>query len=164
MLLPKYRVALTENEKAELERLIRKHSTAQNLVKRARIILLANGQGQSNKEIAGEVGMSKCDVTRWTKRRRERKTVSVEARLGDASRSGRPDRMSAEQWCQIPALACESPQDHELPITHWTHKEWAREVVKQGIVDRISPSPVGAILKKRVATASLPLLVERKSR
>lgn len=164
MLVPKYRVPLTESEKAELEQLVRKHSTAQNVVKRARIILLANGEGQSNKEIARQVGMNKCDVTRWTKRWMERATEPVEERLGDALRCGRPDRITAEQWCSIIALACEPPEDHGLPITHWTHKELAQEVVKQNIVESISPSHIGTILKKRFATASKPLLVECKSR
>lgn len=164
MLVPKYRVPLTESEKAELEQVVRKHSTAQNVVKRARIILLANGEGRSNQEIAERVGTNKCDVTRWTKRWMERAAEPVEERLGDAPRSGRPDRITAEQWCNIIALACEPPEDHGVPITHWTHKELAREVMKQNIVERISPSHIGTILKKRFATASKPLLVECKSR
>ena len=118
MLEPKYRVELTEDEKAELERIVRKHSTAQNVVKRARIILLANGERQSNREIARQVGMNKCDVTRWTKRWMERSKETVEERLSDAIRCGRPDRITAEQWCKIIALACEAPQNYGLPITH----------------------------------------------
>ena len=149
MLIPKYRVPLTESEKADLERLIRKHSSAQKLVKRARIILLANGEKQSSQEIARQVGMNKCDVTRWTKRWMERATESVEERLSDAPRSGRPDRITAEQWCKIIALACEPPEDHGLPITHWTHKELAQAVVRQDIVASISSSHIGTILKKK---------------
>lgn len=161
---PKYRVDLTESEKAELLQLIRRHSTAQSLAKRARIILLANGEKQSNKEVAKQVGMNKCDITLWTQRWLERLTEPVEKRLCDAPRPGAPGRMTAEQWCQIIALTCEPPEDHGLPITHWTHKELAREVVKQGIVDRISPSHLGTTLKKRLAAPSKPLLVECKSR
>lgn len=150
MLVAKYRVPLAESEKAELEQLVRKHSTAQNVVRRARIILLANGEGRSNQEIARQIGINKCDVTRWTKRWMERAAESVAERLGDAPRSGRPDRITAEQWCRIIALACESPEDHGLPITHWTQKELAREVVRQHIVERISPSHIGTILKKKI--------------
>ena len=146
---PKYRIELTSQEEAELKKLIRRHSTAQNIVKRARIILLANSNELSNTEIATKVHMNKCDVTRWTKRWKEKATVSVEQRLIDAPRSGAPDRITAEQWCQIIAIACEPPEDHGIPITHWTHKELAQEVVKQNIVDRISPSHLGTILKKK---------------
>ena len=142
---PKYRVNLTPHEEAELQQLLRKHSTAQNLVRRARIILLANGNKLSNKEIADQVNMHKCDVTRWTKRWVEKAIESVEQRLCDAPRSGAPDRITAEQWCQIIAIACESPEEHGVPITHWSHRELAREVVKQGIVESISSSHLGTI-------------------
>jgi len=159
----KYRIALTENEEARLKQLIRKHSTAQNIAKRAQIILLANGDKFSNKEVAEQVGMNKCDVTRWTKRWTERVADEVELRLIDAHRTGAPDRITAEQWCQIIAIACEPPEDYGVPITHWTHNELAQEVVKQNIVDRISTSHLGSVLKKRFATSSKPLLVKCKS-
>lgn len=159
----KYRVNLTPYEEAELQQLLRKHSTAQNIVRRARIILLANGNKLSNKEIAKQVNMNKCDVTRWTKRWMEKTTDTVEQRLCDAPRSGAPDRITAEQWCQIIAIACEPPEEHGIPITHWTHKELAQEVVKQNIVASISCSHLGTILKKRLTTPSKPLLVKFKS-
>ena len=160
----KYRKELTENEKAELERLTRQYSTAQCIVMRARIILLANGENLTNKEIAGQLEVHKCDITRWTKRWMECAHEPVEKRLRDAPRSGAPDRISAEQWCQIIALACEAPEAHGYPTTHWTHKELAKAVVEQGIVDSISPSHLGTVLKKRFATSQKPVLVEYKSR
>jgi len=160
----KYRVELKDIEKAELQQLIRRHSTAQTVVKRAQIILLANGEKQTNKDVAKQVGMNKCDVTLWTKRWVERASEPVENRLHDAPRSGAPDRITAEQWCQIIALACEPPENYGLPITHWTHRELAAEAVKQKKVDAISPSHLGSILKKRLATSSKPILAECKSR
>jgi len=160
----KYRIVLTDNEEAKLKQLIRKHSTAQNIVKRAHIILLANGDKLSNKEVAKQVGMNKCDVTRWTKRWTERTNDLVELRLIDAPRTGAPARITAEQWCQIIAIACEPPEDYGIPITHWTHKELVQEVIKQNIVDRISSSHLGTVLKKRFATSSKPLLAKCKSR
>lgn len=147
----KYRIELTASEKAELQSLVRRPSTAQCIVRRAQIILLADGEKSTNKEIAHQVGMYKCDITRWTKRWVERASEPIEKRLGDAQRSGAPERITGEQWCQIIALACESPEDQGLPMTHWTHRELAKEVVKQGIVDTISPSHLGATLKKRFA-------------
>lgn len=164
MRLPKYRINLTEHEQTELERLVRKHSTAHSIVKRARIILLANGGTLTYQAIADQVGMYKCDVTRWTKRWTEQQSEPVDCRLRDAPRSGAPSRITAEQWCQIMALACESPSDHGFPITHWTHRELAVAVVDQGIVDSISPRHIGTFLKKRFATASKPLLAECQSR
>jgi putative transposase len=119
MLVPKYRVPLTESEKAELEQLVRRHSTAQNVVKRARIILLAKAEkGKATRKLPDKSGgkQVRCDAGQ-TKRWMERATEPVEERLGDAPRCGRPDRITAEQWCRILALACEPPEDHGLPIT-----------------------------------------------
>lgn len=146
---PKYRVKLTENEKTQLEQIIRRQTSPQNLARRAQIIVLANGQAKTNKSIAEQLGLNLCDVTRWTKRWIARASKPVEQRLSDAPRSGAPDRVTAEQWCQIIALACEPPEQYGHPITHWTHKELAKEVVKQGIVNSISASHVGTILKKK---------------
>ena len=92
----KYRIELKESEKAELQHLIRSPSTAQCIVKRVRIILLANGEKLTNKEIARQVGMYKCDITHWTKRWVERAAEPVKERLGDTPRSGAPDRITAE--------------------------------------------------------------------
>jgi putative transposase len=146
---PKYRINLTRSEKSALEQLLRRHSTPQNKARRAQIILLANEEAKTNKDIAKHLGINLCDVTRWTKRWIDRAMEPVEARLSDSPRSGAPDRITAEQWCQIMALACEPPEEHGLPITHWTHKELAKEAVKQGIVEAISPSHVGNVLKKK---------------
>ena len=146
---PKYRINLTRSEKTELERLIRRHSTPQNIARRAQIILLANEEAKTNKEIAKRLGTNMGDVTRWTKRWIERAMAPVEERLSDLPRTGAPNRITAQQWCQIMALACEPPEQHGLPITHWTHKELAKEAVQQGIVDTISPSHVGNVLKKK---------------
>ncbi len=149
---PKYRIELKESEQAELQQLLRRHSTAQTLVKRVQIILLANGEKLSNKAIAERLQMNLCDITRWTKRWIERASEPVKRRLCDAPRSGAPDRITAEQWCQIIALACEPPENYGRPITHWSHRELAAEVVKQNIVDCISPRHLGRILKKKTCS------------
>ncbi|MCI5142177.1 MAG: hypothetical protein D3909_10760 [Candidatus Electrothrix sp. ATG1] len=42
---------------------------------------------------------------------------------GDAPRPGAPDRITAEQWFHIMALAYEPPESLGLPITNWSHNE-----------------------------------------
>jgi len=49
---------------------------------------------------------------------------------------------------RIQALACENPSKYNLPFTHWTHKELAKQAVLQKIVPTISSSQTGRILKK----------------
>ncbi len=146
---PKYRVKLRDKERAQLEQLVRRHSTPQNLVRRARIILLANGEAQSNTAISEHLGVTKANVTHWTKRWIERASESTENRISDLPRSGAPSRITAEQWCKIMALACELPEIHGLPISHWSHKELRNEILKQGIVEQISVSHVGTFLKQQ---------------
>jgi len=156
----KYRINLTGSEQAELERIIRQHTTPQNEAGRARIILSANEECYSNQEIAMQPGINSCDITRWTKRWAELAMEPVRKRLSDAPRSGAPDRITAEQWCHIMALACEPPESFGVPVTNWTHKELAKEAVKRGIAENVSSGHLGSVLKKRSAASSKPLPVE----
>ncbi|MCI5212446.1 MAG: helix-turn-helix domain-containing protein [Candidatus Electrothrix sp. ATG2] len=126
-------------------------------------MLLANEECCTNQEIAKQLGINSCDITRWTRRWIDLAMEPVRKRLGDAPRPGAPDRITAEQWCHIMALACEPPESFGLPITNWTHKELAKEVVRQGIVENVSSSHLGSVLKKRSAASSKPLLVEFKA-
>lgn len=146
---PKYRTHLTGKEKAALEQLVRNHTTPQNLVRRARIILLANEERKTNKEIAELLGTDSPTVTKWSKRWIDRASESTEDRLSDSPRSGSPVTITAKQWCRIMALACELPEDHGRPMTHWTYAELADEAMKQGIVDHISTSHLFNFLKKQ---------------
>ena len=145
----KYRTSLTGKEKSTLEQLVRNHSTPQNLVRRARIILLANDGGKSNKEIAEILGTSSPVVTKWSRRWMERASEPIEVRLSDSPRPGSPEVITPEQWCKIIALACELPENHGRPITHWSYAELADEAMKQGIVEHISTSHLFNFLKKQ---------------
>jgi hypothetical protein len=58
-----------------------------------------------------------------------------------------------EQKQQIVALACEKPEDYGYVMTDWTHKILAEAAVQRGIVESISASYAGRLLKnKRVTT------------
>ncbi len=131
---------MTGYERHELEALIRKHNTAQKIVRRAQIILLANGECKSNEEIVTQLGIYSADISRWTKRWIERAQETVIQRLSDLPRIGAPDTFTPEQICQIVALVCEKPESHGLPISHWTQQELVNEAVKQGIVESMSQS------------------------
>ena len=47
------------------------------------------------------------------------------------------------------ALACESPEESERPVSHWTARELAAEAVKRGIVSKDFPSKCGTLFKER---------------
>ena len=145
-----------------LRQLTRKHTAKQSIVKRATIILMADA-GEMNQDIAAQLGVRSHVVTTWTKRWLEKSEEPVEQRLADLPRPGAPDTFTPEQLCQIIALACESPQEYDRPITHWTQRELAAEAIKQGIVESISSHHLGRLLKKRLAATSHPVLVKFKS-
>lgn len=70
----------------------------------------------------------------------------IETILSDAPRSGTPATFSPEQIVQIVVVACEAPQHSGRPISHWTPRELADEVIQRKIVMTISPRSVGRFL------------------
>ena len=90
--------------------------------------------------------------------------MSVQERLEDLARPGAPLQITAEQRCQIEALACEKPEDSQRPISHWTGREIAAELKKRGIVKQISDRHASRLLKRgRSETASDPILVDHQA-
>lgn len=149
---PAIGIELTEQDRVGLEKLVKGHKTGQQKVLRARIILAA-GQGKSNAQIGRELAVRVNTVRLWRSRWHLLQPIplaelSVEERLEDLPRPGAPARITADQRCQIEKLACEKPEKSGRPISHWTNREIADEIMKQGIVDRISPRHAGRLLKR----------------
>ena len=141
---------LSHAERKELEVLVRKHGTPQQQALRGRIILAA-AEGKNNSQIARELGICVDTVRTWRMRWIGLQAASLEElpgsrRLADVPRPGRPSQITAEQTCQMVALACEQPK--ERPISHWTGREIADEVMRRGIVAQISPRHAARLLKK----------------
>ena len=148
------RVDLTDEERRDLEGLVRRHTTGQQLAERARVVLLA-ADGLNNSEIARQLTLEPDTVRLW-RRRWLRFTgvavadLSVAARLADAPRSGTPARITPEQVARIVALACEAPSASGRPISQWSTTELAAEIVRRGIVDTISPRHAARLLKRGI--------------
>src|SRR5918912_2100314 len=145
------KVVLSERERAGLDRLVRAFTTAQQVAVRARIVLLAGG-GWNNLQIARELGVADETPGHWRRRWLQFHDVpleelSVAKRMADAPKPGASAKFTPEQVCQIIALACERPADSDRPISHWSHRELADEVVRRGIVASISPRHAGRVLK-----------------
>ena len=145
-------LSLSEIERTELERIVRRHRTSQQMALRGHIILEANA-GKNNSQIARELSVSVETVRAWRKRWLALQPVtladlSVEDRLKDVPRPGRKSQISAEQLCQMIALACEQPKD--CPISQWTGREIADEVMRRGIIQQISPRHAARLLKKAI--------------
>ena len=145
-------IALTGEERQGLEALARRHTTGQQVALRARIVLAA-ADGRNNAEIARALGVEVETARLWRGRwlglqPTALADLSVAERLADAPRSGKPAEITAEQVCRIVALACEVPQASERPISQWTGREIADEVLKRGIVAALSPRHASRLLKR----------------
>jgi putative transposase len=140
-------IVLSESERKDLEKLVRRCSTSQQIALRARIILRA-GEGEGHGEIARGLGVTKDTSRQWRRRWMElrEKELSVEERLKDVARPGTPGKFSLEQLTALYTMACEPPQKYGRPISHWSPGELADELVKQGVVDSISRRHVGRLL------------------
>jgi putative transposase len=140
-------ITLSVEQQAALERLMRAHSTPQQLALRARIILLADN-GTGVRATARELMIQPRTVRHWRQRWLAGAGSAAE-RLADAPRSGAPASFTAEQVCAIIALACEPPSACGRPLTHWSQNELAREAVKRGLTSSISQRSIGRMLKRR---------------
>ena len=142
-------LTLSEYEPTELEKLLNRHSIGQQIALRGKIILLAE-QGKNNREIGRELNISRYMVRRWRNRWLElsERARPVMERLQDEQRSGKPAKFSMEQVVELFALACCEPEDYGRPISDWTARELAAEIIKQGIVESISPRHVGRLLEE----------------
>jgi len=154
-------VLVTEDERHALEQLTHAHKTAQQLVLRARIILLL-AAGRNAPETARALGTTRKTVRLWRRHWCTRPARPIRERLQDEERPGAPATFTAEEWCQIVALACEPPGLSGRPISQWTARELADEAVTRGIVPQISTRHVGRFLTSGgVNTASEPVLAQR---
>lgn len=142
-------IKLDENERQELEKILARHSTSQQIAKRAKIILLAS-RGKNHRQISRELVISREMARLWRERWLElkQKDVPVMKRLWDAERIGSPTKFTTEQVLQLFTIACQSPEKYGRPISHWTSEELAEEMVKQGIVKSISKRHVGRLLRE----------------
>jgi putative transposase len=157
-------VPVSEQQRAELMQVSRRHKTSQQIAVRARIVLSLNA-GLNVEQVARQLTTTSTTVRLWRRHWLERTDSHAGARLQDDERSGAPPTFTPEQWCQIVALACEPPEASGRPITHSTPRELAEEAIKREIVTTISTRQVGRFLKSgRVEAAQESVLAQPRSR
>jgi transposase len=123
-------IELTDEERARLESWARRHSSAQALALRSRIVLLA-AEGLKNTEIAERLAVDHGTARKWRSRFAERRLEGVL----DEPRPGRPRTISDERVEEVIVKTLETtPRD----ATHWSPRSMAREVgLTQSAVLRI---------------------------
>jgi putative transposase len=154
---PTIEITLSSAQRTILERWERQRVGPHDRVRRARILLMA-ATGVSNTAIGRAVGLSAEAARLWRARWQNGGAALAEATpddledvmdaiLADAPRSGTPATFTPEQVAKIIAVACEKPSDSKRPVSHWTPRELAAEVILRGVVETISARHVGRFLK-----------------
>ena len=143
-------VQLSPQEEEALQHLVRRCSAECRLVQRAEIILHA-AAGESNVQIARCLDLSSRTVGEWRRRylaRRQQSPDKPVARwLADADRLGCPPTFDEFFWIDVLALATSDPEDSKRPITHWTTRELAAEVVERDMAETIHYSTISRFLR-----------------
>lgn len=125
---------ISEDERAELQRRVRAHTSTQRAVKRARVVLAA-AAGVPLRQIAVEVGIDQHQVGVW-RRRFERERL---AGLEDRRRSGRPRIYGHDERLKIvETVTAKRPE---------VDSQWSHRLIAETLADiGISASQIGRIL------------------
>ena len=173
-------IQVSDKQDAILQQIIRRATSPQSLVLRAKIVRAGTEYGRRNTQISQDLQCSSQTVHTWRHRWIDgwEQLVSIEANgndqeleasiiavLADQPRSGTPATFTAEDICQIIKVSCEEPSLSNRPIAEWTPRELADEVVKREIVTSISATQVGRFLKRGgFETASKSILAQQQAR
>lgn len=162
-------ITLTSRQKEILTEISRSRTCSKAHIIRSKIILYA-AEGMQNKDISPKVCLAREMVGRWRKRWKESQPMLLEMEakqekdfrykkviryiLTDKARAGVTPKFTAEQICQILSVACEKPEDSNLPLSHWSRPSLRLEIIRRGIVPDISISQLGRFLKWGAAQAA----------
>src|SRR3954447_2399810 len=122
---------VSEAERGELHRLLRRRGVGQALAQRIRVVLACAEPGATNLGVAAALGFSRQTVATWRGRFAEHRLEG----LTDAARSGAPRSIGDDAVEHLVALTLE-----EAPrgATHWSTRSMARRAgMSQTAVSRI---------------------------
>ena len=114
---PKLRLVLSPSERQQLEQVKRRRVVSQNMITRARIVLLC-AKGLSNQQVARELDISRFTVGRW----RQRFVKHRLRGLQDEPRSGAPRKIEDQQVVDVIYRTLRTAPDKSM----WTTRQLAR--------------------------------------
>jgi transposase len=148
IIVKKYVVRLSDDEREQLATLIRKGSSPAQRLMKARILLKADvseaGEGWSDNQIIEALETSTSMVYRVRKQLVEEGLEAVLSRKPRATPAV-PRIFDGEKEAKLIALACSKPPKGRA---RWTLRLLENKVVELNIVDRASDSTIGRTLKK----------------
>ena len=113
-------LTLSADDQRILRSMVRSTTLGAGLVRRARVVLALH-EGQAYSAIGAAHGVTDKYIAKWKQRVRAGGILA----LGDAPRSGRPDRLDPRVEARILALTQDAPP---TPLTHWTTRRMATTV------------------------------------
>jgi len=144
----KYVLKLTQEERGELELLVRKGKTAGWKVQRAQALLKCDqgpaGPGWTDEQIAAAYDCTTRSLESWRKQAVEQGPLSLLERKPRSCPST-PPKLDGEKEARLVALACS-----KAPLGHarWNLRLLAGRLVELEVVDSISHETVRRVLKK----------------
>jgi len=137
-------IELTEEERATLVHWTRSPSAAAGLLRRAPSVLLAAQQVPARR-IALQAPASRTMVREWLDRFRQQRLPGLQER----PRPGRPRAFPPEVELHLGRVACELPEQRGRSLSQWECAELARQLQRDGLLERISPQTVQRWLTRR---------------
>lgn len=144
----RYRVELTDEERADLEQLTRKDATGAKVFIHARILLLVDrgpaGPGWTGDQTADALGVTLRTVEN-TKRRLFEIGMDGALQRKKRLRPAREPIVDGEKEARLIAVACSPPPDGRK---RWTVRLLAEHLVEMDVFENVSKSTVQKTLKK----------------
>ena len=138
--MEKRHVILTETDRTILQGMLSNRSLTVKIHKRVET-LLALDSGLTFTSVIKQVGLSFPTLKALCNRYKEQQLSC----LKDASKPGRPLKITGEERAKITALACSKAPNGHL---RWTLRLLADKVIELGICEHLSHVHAGEILKK----------------
>jgi len=111
-------IVLTNEERAELSKLVHSKLTSVRLAQRARIVLLA-AKGHQSKDIAAALGIGRVQVSRWRERYAQMRLAGIER---DLPRGAPPVTVDVARLVNL------TTQAKPHAATHWSTRTMAAEL------------------------------------
>jgi transposase len=111
-------IELSEEERQQLEEVVRRRRVAKADAQRAQVVLLS-AEGCAGKDISRRVGISEPTVVKWRQRFLANRCLG----LSELPRSGAPRRVSDEQ---IETIIKQTLESTPKEATHWSTREMAK--------------------------------------
>ena len=137
----KHKVHLTETERKKLIAIVSKGRNKAVVIQRAHILLKVD-EGKTDAEISELLYVSEQTIRRVRLRFAEE---GLQVALEDKPHAPTGSELAEEQAARLIALACSEPPAGRA---RWTLELLVQEMLKDGIVTRVSPESVRLLLKK----------------